>query len=82
VLAKNCRTSVEMIERYYAAHLKDVVDVSAINVRKQRAPKKDVAVIRREELATYVSASSRLIVRDFEHAIGSFVLRVTSSSGC
>lgn len=33
-LAKNCRTSVEMIERFYAAHLKNVLDASAINVRK------------------------------------------------
>src|SRR5262249_45937958 len=30
ILAKNCRTSVEMIEKYYAAHLKDVLDASAI----------------------------------------------------
>jgi hypothetical protein len=33
-LAKNCRTSVEMIEKFYAAHLKNAVDASAINVRK------------------------------------------------
>jgi len=35
-VAKNCRTSVEMIEKYYAAHLKDVLDASAINVRRPR----------------------------------------------
>lgn len=35
-LAKNCRTSVEMIEKFYAAHLKNAVDASAINVRKER----------------------------------------------
>ncbi|WP_245334849.1 hypothetical protein [Bradyrhizobium mercantei] len=52
MLAKNCRTSVEMIEKYYAAHLKDVLDASAINVRKQKAPKKEVADIRKGELAT------------------------------
>lgn len=51
MLAKNCRTSVEMIEKYYAAHLKDVLDASAINVRKKR-PKKEVAEIRRGELET------------------------------
>lgn len=51
MLAKNCRTSVEMIEKYYAAHLKDVLDASAINVRKKR-PKKEVAEIRKGELAT------------------------------
>ena len=38
-VAKNCRTSVEMIEKFYAAHLKNVLDASAINVRKsQKAP--------------------------------------------
>lgn len=35
-VAKNCRTSVEMIEKYYASHLKDRVNVAAINVRKKR----------------------------------------------
>ena len=43
-IAKNCRTSVEMIEKYYAAHLKNTLDTSAINVRKTvkkaRNPKK------------------------------------------
>lgn len=34
-IAKNCRTSVEMIEKHYAAHLKNTLDASAINVRKQ-----------------------------------------------
>ena len=38
-IAKNCRTSVEMIEKYYAAHLKTQLDASAINVMKLR-PKK------------------------------------------
>jgi integrase len=33
-VAKNCRTSVEMIEKYYAAHIKNTIDASAINVRK------------------------------------------------
>lgn len=33
-VAKNCRTSVEMIEKYYAAHLKTTLDASAINVRR------------------------------------------------
>lgn len=35
-VAKNCRTSVEMIEKHYAAHLKDMIDTSLINVRKQQ----------------------------------------------
>lgn len=33
-LAKNCRTSVEMIEKHYAVHLKDTLDAAAINRRK------------------------------------------------
>jgi integrase len=33
-VAKNCRTSVEMIEKYYAAHIKNTLDAAAINVRK------------------------------------------------
>ncbi len=35
-IAKNCRTSVEMIEKHYAAHLKNSLDAAAINVRKPR----------------------------------------------
>lgn len=38
-IAKNCRTSVEMIEKYYASHLKNQIDASAINVRKLRPQK-------------------------------------------
>lgn len=33
-IAKNCRTSVEMIEKHYAVHIKDLLDASAINRRK------------------------------------------------
>ena len=36
-IAKNCRTSVEMIEKYYASHIKTRLDASAINVRRNRA---------------------------------------------
>lgn len=28
-IAKNCRTSVEMIEKYYAAHIKTNLDAAA-----------------------------------------------------
>jgi len=38
-IAKNCRTSVEMIEKYYAAHIKNTLDASAINVRKNKMSK-------------------------------------------
>jgi len=36
-VAKNCRTSVEMIEKHYAAHLKDMIDTSLVNVRKLKS---------------------------------------------
>jgi len=35
-IAKNCRTSVEMIEKFYAAHIKNTLDAAAINVRRSR----------------------------------------------
>ena len=46
-IAKNCRTSVEMIEKFYASHIKNTLDAAAINVRKpkprktKRKPKDD-----------------------------------------
>jgi integrase len=43
-IAKNCRTSVEMIEKYYVAHLKTTIDAAAINVRKLRPARKPNAV--------------------------------------
>src|SRR5260370_643514 len=38
-IAKNCRTSVEMIEKYYASHLKNSLDASAINIRRPKTKK-------------------------------------------
>jgi len=38
-IAKNCRTSVEMIEKFYAAHIKNTLDASAINVMRPRGAK-------------------------------------------
>ena len=35
-IAKNCRTSVEMIEKYYASHIQNSLDAAAINVLKSR----------------------------------------------
>lgn len=35
-VAKNCRTSVEMIEKYYGRHLTNTIDASAVNVRKAK----------------------------------------------
>lgn len=39
-IAKNCRTSVEMVEKFYASHIKTSLDAAAINVRKGRLRKK------------------------------------------
>ncbi len=39
-LAKNCRTSVEMIEKHYAAHIKNMLDAGLINVRKSKKTSK------------------------------------------
>lgn len=35
-IAKNCRTSVEMIEKFYAAHIKNTLDAAAINIRRPK----------------------------------------------
>jgi integrase len=40
-IAKNCRTSVEMIEKFYAAHIKNMIDAAAVNVRKDRSDDRD-----------------------------------------
>lgn len=42
-VAKNCRTSVEMIEKYYASHIKNRLDASAINVKKRKKRAKAAA---------------------------------------
>ncbi len=39
-IAKNCRTSVEMIEKYYAVHIRTAIDTAAINVRRERPRRK------------------------------------------
>jgi integrase len=43
-IAKNCRTSVEMIEKFYAAHIKDLLDTSAINVMRPKVARQPVVV--------------------------------------
>jgi len=35
-IAKNCRTSVEMIEKFYASHIKTNLDAAAINVMRPK----------------------------------------------
>jgi integrase len=36
-VAKNCRTSVQMIEEFYASHIKNMVDASNLNMRRSRS---------------------------------------------
>jgi integrase len=38
-IAKNCHTSVEMIEKYYAAHIKTNLDAASINIMRPRPNK-------------------------------------------
>tara|TARA_R110002051_G_scaffold269600_1_gene329785 strand:+ start:210 stop:1628 length:1419 start_codon:yes stop_codon:yes gene_type:complete len=39
-IANNCRTSVQMIEQFYAAHIKDRLDAAAINVQRPVAARR------------------------------------------
>ena len=47
-IAKNCRTSVEMIEKFYAAHIKNTLDAASINVRRP-APRRGRKPLRKAE---------------------------------
>ena len=48
-VAKNCRTSVEMIEKFYASHIKNTLDAAAINVRKPKPVNKKPDKVAPEE---------------------------------
>jgi integrase len=50
-IAKNCRTSVEMIEKYYAAHIKTSLDAAAINVMRPRKNKKGKKAIQNAQVS-------------------------------
>jgi integrase len=51
-IAKNCRTSVEMIQKYYASHIANTLDAAAINVmRPKPQDRKRVEEARRGEMA-------------------------------
>lgn len=47
-IANNCRTSVQMIEQFYAAHIKDRLDVRAINVQRPKAARKASKALSRD----------------------------------
>lgn len=41
-IAKNCRTSVEMIEKYYASHIATSISAAAVNVRRKAKSKRQI----------------------------------------
>ena len=41
-IAKNCRTSVEMIENNYASHIATSISAAAVNVRRKAKSKKQI----------------------------------------
>ncbi|WP_424992267.1 tyrosine-type recombinase/integrase [Oceaniradius stylonematis] len=41
-IAKNCRTSVEMIEKYYASHIGTSISAAAINVKRKAKSKRQI----------------------------------------
>ena len=48
-IAKNCRTRVEMIEKYYAAQIKTSLDAAAINVMRPKKNKKGKKAIQNRQ---------------------------------
>ena len=49
-IAKNWRTSVEMIEKYYAAHIKTSLAAAAINVMRPKNKRGKKAIVSRRRL--------------------------------
>ena len=60
-IAKNCRTSVEMIEKHYAAHIKTALDTSAINIRKERPRPANEQPGRGKKAKAAMEATSKVI---------------------
>jgi integrase len=52
-IVKNCRTSVEMIEKYYAAHIKTSLDAAAINVMRPKKNKKGKKAIQNTQASPH-----------------------------
>src|SRR3981081_1516160 len=50
-IAENCRTSVEMIEKYYAAHIKTSLDAAAINVMRPKKNKRGKKAIQNTQVS-------------------------------
>ena len=58
-IAKNCRTSVEMIEKYYASHIKTSLDAAAINIHKKKPTKKATGKNRARKLEAILKTATR-----------------------
>jgi hypothetical protein len=56
-IAKNCRTSVGMIEKYYGVHVKNLLNAAAINVVRSN---KDVMEEEEEGVVMEVDAISQV----------------------
>lgn len=48
-IAKNCRTSVEMIQKHYAIHLKNMIDTAAVNIRRNKGKRRVHDALRDEQ---------------------------------
>jgi integrase len=64
-IAKNCRTSVKMIEEFYASHIKNMVDASIINVRRSKAsrPAKPKSAVKRSPNLRKINKNRRNLSR-------------------
>ncbi|MET4804290.1 site-specific integrase [Bradyrhizobium sp. LB11.1] len=59
-VAKNCRTSVEMIEKFYASHIKNQLSAAAINVKRLPRNEEDKAAPGASPPAKPATAKGRL----------------------
>jgi len=69
-IAKNCRTSVEMIEKFYASHIKNQLSAAAINVKR---PAKAAGSLKLQPPQTWTGQSSAREASDQEWRISGAV---------
>jgi len=62
-VAKNCRTSVEMMEKHHAVHLKNTLDAWAIKMKRRRGecPSAGIGVLCLPGAMTVASIDERFI---------------------
>ena len=59
-IAKNSRTSVETIEKYYAAHIKTSLDAAAINVMRPKKNKRGKKAIQNTQASPQPQMKKRM----------------------